>query len=50
MPKAYSITDCPPGILMIDGGWQEDYGVFEFHKGKIPDPGALVYTHSQNGI
>ena len=33
----------PPGIMMIDGGWQEDYGVYEeFHKGKVPDPKALV--------
>ena len=31
-----------PGILMIDGGWQEDYGVFEFHRGKIPDPEKLI--------
>lgn len=40
----------PTGILMIDGGWQEDYGVFEFHKGKIPDPGALVYTLHKMGF
>lgn len=30
------------GILMIDGGWQEDYGIFEFNRGKIPDPGKLI--------
>lgn len=33
----------PSGILMIDGGWQEDYGVYEyFNQRKIPDPKALV--------
>jgi len=33
----------PAGVLMIDGGWQEDYGVYEeFHKGKVPDPKYLV--------
>ena len=33
----------PAGVLMIDGGWQEDYGVYdEFHKGKVPDPKFLV--------
>ena len=32
----------PPGILMIDGGWQEDYGVFEFHRGKVPNPKYLI--------
>ena len=31
-----------PGVLMIDEGWQEDYGMFEFHKGKIPDPKKLM--------
>ncbi len=30
------------GILMIDGGWQEDYGIFEFNRFKIPDPKKLV--------
>ena len=32
----------PAGILMIDGGWQEDYGVFEFHRGKIPNPQQMM--------
>ena len=32
----------PAGILMIDGGWQEDYGVFEFHKGKFPEPERMM--------
>ncbi len=31
-----------PGVMMIDGGWQEDYGVFEFNGRKIPDPGFLI--------
>ncbi len=31
-----------PGVLMIDGGWQEDYGIFEFNKGKIPNPKKLM--------
>ena len=31
-----------PGVLMIDEGWQQDYGVFEFNKSKIPDPGELI--------
>lgn len=32
----------PAGILMIDEGWQEEYGVFEFNRRKIPNPGALM--------
>lgn len=35
----------PPGILMIDGGWQEDYGMYdEFNHRKIPNPKYLVDT------
>lgn len=40
----------PAGIIMIDGGWQEDYGVFEFHRSKIPDPATLVYKLHKMGF
>ena len=32
----------PAGILMIDEGWQEEYGTFEFNRRKIPDPVQLI--------
>ena len=32
----------PAGILMIDEGWQEEFGVSEFNRRKIPDPRALM--------
>ncbi|WP_343327843.1 glycoside hydrolase family 31 protein [Lentibacillus saliphilus] len=32
----------PPGILMIDDGWQEDFGVWNFHSGRFPNPKAMV--------
>ena len=32
----------PAGILMIDEGWQEEYGVFAFNRGKIPNPKELI--------
>ncbi len=32
----------PSGILMIDEGWAEDYGVFDFNRRKIPNPRALM--------
>ncbi len=32
----------PAGVMMIDGGWQEDYGIFEFNLRKVPDPGAMI--------
>lgn len=32
----------PPGILMIDDNWHEDYGTLFFHAGRFPDPKAMV--------
>ena len=31
----------PPGIIMIDDTWQEDYGKWEFHPGRFPNPAAM---------
>lgn len=32
----------PPGVLMIDDNWQEDYGVWDFHPGRFRDPAGMV--------
>ena len=32
----------PAGILMIDGGWQTDYGIYTFNKLRFPDPKAMT--------
>lgn len=34
----------PPGVLMIDDNWQEDYGVWDFHKGRFPNPKEVIDT------
>ena len=41
---AHNIVDngMPKGILMIDGGWQRDFGVYEFDKEIFPDPKAML--------
>lgn len=31
----------PPGIIMIDDTWQEDYGKWYFHPGRFSDPKAM---------
>jgi len=31
----------PPGIIMIDDTWQEDYGKWNFHPGRFSDPKAM---------
>jgi alpha-glucosidase len=32
----------PPGVLMIDDTWQEDYGVWDFSPRRFPDPKAMM--------
>ncbi len=32
----------PPGILMIDDNWHEDYGTLAFHPGRFPNPKAMI--------
>ena len=41
---AHGIIDngFPAGILMIDGGWQVDYGLYEFNRIRFPDPKAMT--------
>lgn len=31
----------PAGELIIDAGWQRDYGDWDFHEGRFPDPAAM---------
>ncbi len=39
----------PPGALMIDDNWQEDYGTLEFKAEKFSDPkGMIERLHSQD--
>jgi alpha-glucosidase len=41
---AHAIVDngLPPGVLMIDDNWQEDYGKWNFHPGRFGDPKAMM--------
>ncbi len=41
---AHAIIDngLPPGVLMIDDNWQENYGKWTFHPGRFPDPKAMM--------
>lgn len=41
---AQSILDngFQPGVLMIDDTWQEDYGKWNFHPGRFPDPKGMT--------
>jgi len=41
---AHAIIDngLPAGVFMIDDTWQEDYGVWDFHPGRFPQPKAMI--------
>lgn len=32
----------PPGVLIIDDNWMEDYGSWSFHPARFPDPKRMV--------
>lgn len=39
-----------PGILMLDDGWQEDYGVWKFNAAKFPNPKKMIEELHQLGF
>ncbi len=49
---AHAIVDngLPPGVLMIDDNWQEDYGKWTFHPGRFPDPKAHDERTARPGL
>ncbi len=40
----------PPGIIMIDDNWQEDYGKWDFHRGRFPNPKAMMKELKEMGF
>jgi alpha-glucosidase (family GH31 glycosyl hydrolase) len=49
---ARSIIDngYPPGVLMIDDNWQEDYGVWEFSPRRFKDPKGMIKKLHEMGF
>lgn len=39
-----------PGVLMIDDTWQEDYGKWNFHPGRFPNPKQMMEKLHQMGF
>lgn len=41
---AQSIVDngYPPGVIMIDDNWQQDYGAWDFNRERFPDPKKMI--------
>jgi alpha-glucosidase (family GH31 glycosyl hydrolase) len=42
--KGILANGLPPGTLMIDDNWQEDYGTWKFHPRRFSNPKALLDT------
>ena len=40
--KAIVDNGFPPGVIMIDDNWQEDYGKWNFHAGRFPNPKQMM--------
>jgi alpha-glucosidase (family GH31 glycosyl hydrolase) len=40
----------PPGVLMIDDCWAEDYGTWRFDRARFPDPRAMVERLHEQGF
>lgn len=40
--EAILANGLPPGLLMIDDNWHEDYGTLDFHSKRFPDPKKMV--------
>jgi alpha-glucosidase len=40
----------PPGVLMIDDNWQQNYGQWDFKKAKFADPRAMIATLHARGF
>ena len=40
----------PPGVFMIDDNWQEDYGKWNFHPGRFPDPKKMISELHNKGF
>ena len=40
----------PPGILMIDAGWSDYFGHFDFHSGRFPAPKVMMKRLKELGF
>lgn len=40
----------PPGVLMIDDNWQEDYGIWDFSSERFTDPKGMVEELQRMGF
>lgn len=48
--KAILDNGMPPGVLVIDDNWQEDYGVWNFHPGRFDNPKGMIEKLHEMGF
>lgn len=40
----------PPGVLIIDDNWMQDYGTWDFEKHRFPDPAGMINSLHELGF
>ena len=40
----------PPGVLIIDDGWSDNYGNWVFNRGTFPNPGQMIQKLNDKGF
>ncbi|WP_435166161.1 glycoside hydrolase family 31 protein [Paenibacillus glycanilyticus] len=40
----------PPGVLIIDDNWMQDYGTWDFEKHRFPDPARMIQALHELGF
>ncbi|TYP69169.1 glycoside hydrolase family 31 protein [Paenibacillus methanolicus] len=40
----------PPGVLIIDDNWMQDYGTWDFEKHRFPDPAGMIASLHELGF
>lgn len=40
----------PPGVLIIDDNWMQDYGTWDFNKHRFPDPAGMIHDLHELGF
>lgn len=48
--KAIIDNGMPAGVFMIDDTWQEDYGIWDFHPGRFPNPKQMIEQLHEMGF
>jgi alpha-glucosidase (family GH31 glycosyl hydrolase) len=43
-------NNLPPGVIMVDDNWQENYGTWKFHSSRFPNPVSMIDSLHKMGF